>query len=186
MRFKKCSCTKPLSEFYKDKAARDGHRPECKDCAKVLRHERYLRERDASIERVRAWRRANSERYRETQARYRKLRVSEQRADHLKRTFGLTLEAYEDLLALQHGACAVCNATPRRIALHVDHDHETGEIRGLLCFRCNNALGLLREDVVILERALQYVGLTSQERFDTFELETLAKTRAGELARTPG
>ena len=47
---------------------------------------------------------------------------------------------YETLLEGQGGGCAICGATPKTRRLHVDHDHKTGQVRGLLCFRCNNAL----------------------------------------------
>lgn len=47
---------------------------------------------------------------------------------------------YEAMLAAQDGHCALCPATPKTRRLHVDHDHKTGAVRGLLCYRCNNAL----------------------------------------------
>src|SRR5436305_14191310 len=69
------------------------------------------------------------------------------RAGHLKRKFGLTLEQYDELLASQSGGCAICGDAPEAgTSLHIDHDHETGAVRGLLCVRCNNALGQLKED----------------------------------------
>ena len=64
------------------------------------------------------------------------------RKSYLKRKYGMTLEDYERMLEAQGGVCAICGEPrPEERTLHVDHDHETGEIRGLLCFRCNNALG---------------------------------------------
>jgi len=70
---------------------------------------------------------------------------------NVKYKYGIDKAEYERLLAAQHGACAACGITegsPRsgtreRYWLHIDHDHETGEIRGLLCYRCNNGIGLL-------------------------------------------
>lgn len=47
---------------------------------------------------------------------------------------------YERLLAAQDGHCALCPATGKTRRLHVDHDHKTGQVRGLLCYKCNNAL----------------------------------------------
>lgn len=58
------------------------------------------------------------------------------RARHL----GITDEAYTRLLEAQGGHCALCPNTPKTRRLHVDHDHHTGEVRGLLCYRCNRAL----------------------------------------------
>lgn len=62
---------------------------------------------------------------------------------HLRDAYGLTVEQYVALLAETDGCCAVCGRTDH---LCVDHDHETGEIRGILCRRCNSALGLLGDD----------------------------------------
>lgn len=53
---------------------------------------------------------------------------------------GVTDEQYERLLAAQGGGCAICGATPKTRRLHVDHDHKTGAVRGLLCYRCNRFL----------------------------------------------
>jgi len=63
---------------------------------------------------------------------------------------GLSQEGYESLLKAQEGGCAGCgspvaNGSMKR--LHVDHDHTTGEVRGLLCSSCNLALGLLKDDI---------------------------------------
>jgi hypothetical protein len=66
---------------------------------------------------------------------------------YLERTFGITVEDYDGILARQGGVCAICrearrsDGSGRRLA--VDHDHETGEVRGLLCGSCNRALGRL-------------------------------------------
>ena len=64
----------------------------------------------------------------------------------LKCYFGITVEEYDRMLAAQNGVCAICsgiNADGKRLA--VDHNHETGKLRGLLCHRCNIAIGLLKD-----------------------------------------
>lgn len=66
------------------------------------------------------------------------------RNSYLKRRFGLTLEQYAAMLTAQSGRCAACGE-PSTKTLHVDHCHESGLVRGLLCHACNTALGLLRE-----------------------------------------
>jgi hypothetical protein len=53
---------------------------------------------------------------------------------------GITDEVYFEMLERQGGHCALCLATPKTRRLHVDHDHKTGAVRGLLCHRCNRAL----------------------------------------------
>lgn len=57
-----------------------------------------------------------------------------------QRKYGISVEQYEAILRDQGGVCAICERPPKTRRLHVDHDHKTGEIRGLLCYRCNRAL----------------------------------------------
>lgn len=78
------------------------------------------------------------------------------------RRFGITPDAYDTMLAAQGGNCRICgnkNSDHRGRRLHVDHDHSTGAVRGLLCSKCNTGLGLFNNDVVLLIAAAQYVGL---------------------------
>ena len=62
------------------------------------------------------------------------------------------------MLAEQGGGCAICGEPPKKRALHVDHHHDSGRVRGLRCFRCNSALGNFREDPAILTAALDYLA----------------------------
>lgn len=64
----------------------------------------------------------------------------------LKSKYNLTSEAYDAMLEAQGGGCAACGAEPSRRALSTDHDHETGEVRGILCDGCNLALGHVGDD----------------------------------------
>ncbi len=59
----------------------------------------------------------------------------------------------------QGGVCGICGGRDRDRDLAIDHDHETGEIRGLLCSRCNTALGSFRDNPEIITAALSYLGL---------------------------
>jgi hypothetical protein len=76
------------------------------------------------------------------------------RKSHLKRNYGLTLEDFEALLASQGGGCAICGKPD---VDHVDHDHVTGRVRGILCFRCNVALGQLDDDEDRARAAANYL-----------------------------
>lgn len=79
------------------------------------------------------------------------------RAMHLKSMYGLTLEGYANMLSRQGGTCAACPRSPdqeKHGVLHIDHDHHTGVVRGLLCSNCNTALGLVNDDPVRLHRYL--------------------------------
>lgn len=75
------------------------------------------------------------------------------------RKYGLTIKKWKRLLAKQGGACCICHETskPGKPRLAIDHDHKTGKVRGLLCSRCNTALGLLRDSAEIVQAAANYL-----------------------------
>lgn len=76
----------------------------------------------------------------------------------LKYLFGLTAEQHDAILDAQGGGCAVCGHTcPTGKRLAVDHDHVTGQVRGLLCVNCNKGIGHLRDSHVLLAKAAGYL-----------------------------
>ncbi len=151
---------KPLSDFYRMTGMRDGHRNECKTCNLAQQAIRRRADPEANRERARRWAQENPDRVAAREIAYRasgrKRLVN--RKSHLKRSYGLTVDEYDAMLAAQNGVCAVCERSPTPgISLHVDHDHDSGSIRGLLCFRCNNALGDLEDDPSLLGAAAHYL-----------------------------
>lgn len=82
---------------------------------------------------------------------------------HLKRTYGMTVEDYNALLEQQDGVCAICK-NGHEHALCVDHDHETNEIRGLLCKPCNVAIGNMKDDPERLRSAAMYLEMYNLRR----------------------
>ena len=151
---------KPHDQFYAAKGGRDGLRGDCKACFAARHQQWYIENKQREIDRVQAWRDANPEKYAKYQQTYRSRpeRKLADRAGHLKRKFGLTLEQYDELLASQGGGCAICGDAPEvNVSLHIDHDHDTGAVRGLLCLRCNNALGQLKEDPDLIRAAAAYL-----------------------------
>lgn len=80
------------------------------------------------------------------------------RERHLLETYGITLETFDAILAEQKGRCAICR-TPRpgKKGWHVDHDHETGQVRGILCFGCNVSLGHFKDSPEVLANAIEYL-----------------------------
>jgi len=78
---------------------------------------------------------------------------------YLRKLYGLTLEDYELMFNNQNGACAICKRHQSHFvkALAVDHDHETGKVRALLCEFCNTAIGLLQDNPDIILEASNYV-----------------------------
>ena len=80
----------------------------------------------------------------------------------LKHRYNLTLEEYEMMYINQNGKCAICKVGYElggTKGLFVDHDHETMEVRGLLCRKCNSAIGQLNECKNILSEAIKYLGV---------------------------
>lgn len=132
----KCGFVKSLDDFHRNADGRHGRKAYCKTC--VLSDPKGKQQR---VDGARRWRLANPDRANEIR---------------LKRYYGISLEEFNDLLAQQDGACGVCRAeltdTP-----HVDHDHKTGEVRGLLCGKCNRGLGMFDDDPAMLRRAAEYL-----------------------------
>ena len=124
----RCYQEKPLSEFYITRRVDLSRDSHCKVCRKQQQKEYWGKEKATRKNIV------------------------------LKYIYGITLEEYNALLAKQNGVCALCgNINRHGVALHVDHDHTTGEIRGLLCFCCNSALGNAHDNPVILRKMADYL-----------------------------
>jgi hypothetical protein len=85
-------------------------------------------------------------------------RAIEERASHLKRHYGLTEAERDEMAASRMGLCVIC---PKAPAVHVDHCHKTGKVRGVLCFNCNSAIGKLGDDPDAVRRAAAYLEGTS-------------------------
>lgn len=81
------------------------------------------------------------------------------RKSHLKVKFGITPERYNEMFSEQEGRCAICGKHQEelKLVLGVDHDHSTGEIRGLLCGPCNRNIGSLKDDPDLLQKAIDYL-----------------------------
>lgn len=146
----KCGEVKPLLQFYAHRSTRDGRANYCAECQKAARRE---------------WSKANADKVRQHNA---KRSLTDKRRDHRQwwlRLYNLTPAQYADLLAGQNGVCAICSqpetyidartGEPRRLA--VDHDHATGTVRGLLCGRCNRALGQFNDSIDVVQRAADYL-----------------------------
>jgi hypothetical protein len=133
----RCRRVKSITDFYKNKQAARGLQGICKDCT-----------REAS----RQWRTRNRIKDRQYAQKHR-----------LREKFGITIDHYQALLDQQGGKCAICNGVEQVASngisrlMAVDHNHDTGSIRGILCTNCNRAIGLLHDDPVILQKAIAYL-----------------------------
>jgi hypothetical protein len=148
------------------KEMRDGYRNDCKACNLLAKRARYQRDPKSHIERVQRWREKNPERYRSTQQAYKaknRQRIQQQnRERHLRKKYGLSLGEFESLVDQQLGRCAICKIDLGS-DLHVDHEHVTGRIRGLLCGKCNKAVGLLNDDPTLIRAAARYLERSAAE-----------------------
>jgi hypothetical protein len=144
-----------------------------KPCRKCGRTERYLsgnkpcvycvKENSTrrSTTKRKEWCRLNKEKINSTnRGRYHSLTEEEKVLRNRKQTvsyYGLTLEDYKVILEAQNGVCAICSKVPEG-NLHIDHNHTTKEVRGLLCGKCNRAIGLLNDDVSLFSKAITYLN----------------------------
>lgn len=128
-----CGVEKERSEFSQSKPGKYGPvlMSACKACAAA---------------RARKWAEDNRERSRETSRRTKMLT-----------NYGITVEEYDARSAAQGDVCACCGKPEERYRLSVDHCHETGRIRGLLCNTCNRGIGLLGDNVEALRKAVDYL-----------------------------
>ncbi len=158
---KKCGTMKVLDEFYCASGMRDGRRSDCKACNLKEQHDKYATNPQLAIDRVKRWQAANPEKVHAAQRKARAKPGAKQRsrADHLMRKYGITIGQYNSMLEEQGGGCFICGRLPRPdISLHVDHDHSTGQVRGILCFCCNNALADFQENPALLGKAAGYLS----------------------------
>lgn len=127
-----CGKTKPLSDYTARSRSNDGRQYQCRLCVSVYnRGPRKAHPRP----------------------------VEQLRAESLKKKHGITPVEYQRLLSLQGHRCGICGTdTPRgHGAFHVDHDHATGVIRGLLCHSCNVGLGHLRDNVEAMANGIAWL-----------------------------
>ena len=135
--FKICNEAKPLTEFYQTVRNGEpyGYHGKCKSCYVKKQQENYdpIKKRD----------------------------------ENLKRVYGIGIEEYNTLLEKQNNRCAICESTDPKgrksgrgggvDVFYVDHDHKTGNVRGLLCNICNRTMGYVGENSNVLEEMIKYL-----------------------------
>lgn len=139
-----CKEGKKLFDFNKHLNNKDLHRNECRGCQKIASDKRYTERGDEYREKRREWTRNNPKTIHH---------------HHLKTKFGISREDYELMFKEQGGKCAICKTTKtgRTKNFAVDHNHETGAVRSLLCTTCNTGIGHLKDDPALLRAAADYL-----------------------------
>jgi len=126
----RCSIEKKKSSFVKRSNRKSGIQSYCKSCHNKRRRDNYC--------------------------------TKSKREEDLKKTYGISHSDYLNMLSNQNGGCAICNTdnpskSKRKKHFCVDHCHDTGKIRGLLCDSCNRGIGLLKDNPDILMNAFKYL-----------------------------
>ena len=142
-----CKVRKPGTSFYKSRTKKGGLQSWCSDCQKEARKCARVRKRDTEYQR--RWRKANPDK-----------RDDYAWAGNIKSKYGLSRTDYSFLLENQNGKCKICGRTEKEAGarrLGVDHCHITGQVRGLLCSRCNRGLGAFEDNSCLLQAAMEYL-----------------------------
>ena len=139
----------PLAPRVKPPEVPDGTKW-CRDCGETKPLEKFVLSKRSATGRGTYCKSCQNVRSNETRERLH----GGSREYHLRRRYGIGVKAFEEMLEEQGGACLICEKPDPE---HVDHDHETGKVRGILCFNCNQGLGDFRDDVRSLTRAVGYL-----------------------------
>ena len=121
----------------------------------------YRKNRTKELARHAAYYAKEPEKYRLRAREFGKANPEYRRSWELMTLYGLTVEKYNEISAIQNDCCAICNAhksTVRYERLHVDHDHGSNVVRQLLCFRCNAMIGLAKDQIDIFRKAAEYLA----------------------------
>jgi hypothetical protein len=139
----RCKLEKPFSDFFPNKKRKDNVSTYCKPCQLEYARTRYNNPE-------------NHKQIKMDRNLYLSNRKDSTRKWYLKTTYGLTQEEYSDLYAKSDGKCYICFES-KSYYLHVDHNHTTGKIRGLLCHSCNVGIGMLKDSPELLSLAARYL-----------------------------
>jgi hypothetical protein len=128
-----CGIAKPVNEYHKSKSELYGVRARCKACISLKLKEQY-----------------------KDNIHNRRLR---NKISHYKNQYGLSISQFNEMRVKQEYKCAICNRKEAELGhiFRVDHDHDTGKVRELLCHNCNCGLGHFRDNIQLLELALNYL-----------------------------
>ncbi len=141
----KCSTEKPFEQFPKNRRTKNGVGSYCLTCsAEMVRARRETPEgQQAHRAASKRWREANTDRHSDNNARWK---------------YGVEHGAYKTLLEQQNGCCAICKTPEGEVRLAIDHCHDTGKVRGLLCSPCNTGLGQFKDRTDLLTSAISYLA----------------------------
>ena len=169
----RCNQEKSFSDFSKHPTISDGHYNQCKSCRLKARKERETKRFNPDYSGVKECKRCGLEKAKDnfllnksTKDGFNGWCRDCTKDSALKSKYSISLEEYNSLLNKQDSKCAICNTgDPKGVSgeFVVDHCHDTGNIRGLLCNHCNTGLGKLGDSIESLEKALTYLKENSDK-----------------------
>lgn len=159
-----CKKSLPLSSFNKNKNMTDGLQNYCRDCHRAFGRACYQRHKEklkpAARERNREWNKQHG------------------RDANLRQKYGVTEQRFNQASAAIGGACEICG---KQCGVHknlsVDHDHDTGFVRGLLCMKCNAGIGKFGDSADLLRSALEYMERTDSDSIRILNAKEVSPVR---------
>jgi hypothetical protein len=157
---KKCQKLKSTDEYYSNQGY---FRPRCKVCVREDQRTAYRLNSSDKLAREKTRREKSRVLISEQTKKRHKKNPDARKNQELRTRFGINYVEYQQMHEKQKGLCAICdkpesqilNGTVKRLS--VDHCHSTGKIRGLLCTKCNVALGLLKDDINVINNCVSYL-----------------------------
>lgn len=155
-----CNVIKSVDEFHKKKGTKDGLHNQCKDCRK-----KYQQANRSKINTTkREWANNNKDKVAEYNRKSRLKNLLVYKEYQKKYWYSITEDEYQEMLKSQNNKCKICSSSftltsqhNKVYVPHIDHCHITGKVRGLLCSKCNQALGLFKDDINIIFNVIKYL-----------------------------
>lgn len=154
----KCLKNLEIDNFYKDSKNSSGYRSDCKACTKLYKKNYFSKTKEKQLDKLKKWKKDNPDKV---------------KSGNLRNFYGITLEKYQEMATSQHNCCAICgkhesnnikDGRNNKIrSLSVDHNHSTGRIRGLLCYHCNIAVGMLKDSITNAMKLVEYLSKNEKE-----------------------
>jgi ribosomal protein L44E len=169
-----CQVEKSFSEFYVGTNRKDGTSSYCKNCISKRTSNYAIKNSEQTKIWKKDWKTKNKERVKDYNNNWKLQNLDKQRSYYKKSNLkikctevGITIEQFIALEKLQNGLCLLCKKKPLKgkelVRLYIDHNHKTGEFRGLLCMKCNFLPSMCDDDPTILTRMIDYVSRTKED-----------------------
>lgn len=141
-----------------------------KEKEKLYMKEYYAKNKDKIKEQCAKWRQNNKGLLNKISQEWKRNNPEKVKTGTLKETYGISLDIYQQMLIAQNNCCAICRSLvpgAKKTYFYVDHDHDTGKVRGLLCMKCNLGLSHFNDSPLLLDRAKEYLTAAPSNHHQT-------------------